>query len=75
MDSIIIDTHIVSKKDNITSIKRNKSSKYPIKTYGSRERDNFILSCLSTNELSFGDMINDNFDYDVLYSNRVKSLE
>ena len=74
MDSIIIDTHIVSKKNNILTIKRNKSSNYPVKTYGSRVKDNFVLSCLSTNELSFDDMINDNFDYNILYSNRIKSL-
>ena len=74
MDTIIIDTHIVSKKNNITSIKRNKSSNYPVKTFGSRSKDNFILSCLSTNELSFEDMITDNFDYDTLYATRQQLL-
>ena len=71
MDTIIIDTHVVSKKNNITSIKRNKgSSNYPVKTFGSRVKDSFILSCLATNDLSFEDMIADNFNYSVLYTTR-----
>ena len=70
MDSIIIDNQIVSKKNGITQVKPNKSSNLPVKTFGSREKDNLILSCISTNELSFEDMITNNFSFEKLYKNR-----